>query len=341
MKKLALINFEKDPDELYRGIELQYFDGLPYGMGWRIIAYRNDNHVDVYDDIALNTVDNERFDVAEKGLMHHTKAEIHGIKFDKDEYGIHICFSFQDILNRAISVKIHENTRTKSKAMNLLAPVGAGSMSPTYLPLYFLYEFDFVRKGKTEIRIEIDGKPRKADNFPFPMTKELQWRYYTRYSMDCHMVELAKEEDAILDFVEIKDDGTYKCGQTTYYFDSNEKEVSLKEIILNDKKNPVEVAFNKPLPIINEVNEVVEGKFSVATNPVMGTIHGEYQWKKEEGTCSISMSPDQGWTSVPNSFITKIILSPKSIFCTWPKTYRYTQQIEISSLRSKSEWIRI
>ena len=155
------------------------------------------------------------------------------------------------------------------------------------------------------------------------------------------MVEFAKAEDAKLDLVELKEDGTYTCRQTTYYFDSNEKEVSLKSILLNDKKNPVEIAFNKPLPIISEAHDVVEGKFSVATNPVMGTIHGEYQWKMEKGICSISISPDDGWTSVPNSFITKMILSQKSIFCTWPKTYRYTQQIELSSLKSKSEWVRI
>jgi hypothetical protein len=31
------------------------------------------------------------------------------------------------------------------------------------------------------------------------------------------MVELAKAEDAILDSVELKDDGTYTCGQTNMH----------------------------------------------------------------------------------------------------------------------------
>ncbi|MGI5852513.1 MAG: hypothetical protein ACOX77_10495 [Caldicoprobacterales bacterium] len=341
MKKLALINFENDPDEFYRGLELQYFDGLPYGKGWRIIAYRNDKYVDVYDDLMLNFVENERFDVAEKGLMHHTKAEIHGVRFDKDEYGVHICFSFKDRAERDIIIRIHEYTKRKSKPMNLLAPIGAGSSNPTYLPLYFLYEFDFVRKGKTEIHIEIDGKLRKADNFPFPITKELQWRYYTRYSMDCHMIDFAESEDTILSLVELEGDDSYTHGLTRYNFDSDEKKVSLKSILLNDEKNPVELTFDKPLPIISELDEVIEGKFSVRTKPIMGTIHGTYRWKKAKGICSISISPNGGWTSVPNSFLTRIILGPKSIFCTWPMTYRYRQKINMNSLKSRSEWTRI
>ncbi len=341
MKRLALINFEKDPDEVYRGLELQYFEGEPYGRGWRIIAYRNDNYVDVYDDRALHTVEDEKFDVAEKGHMHHTKTEMDGVRFDKDEDGVHICFSFQDILKRRISVKIHEHAKRKSKAMNLLAPVGAGSENPTYLPLYFLYEFDFVRKGKTEMLIEIDGKKRIADNFPFPITKELQWRYYTRYSMDCHMVEFAKAEDAVLDLVELKEDGSYTDGQTTYYFEPNGKGISLKSIFLDDGRNSVELAFDKSFPVINEDDGVVKGSFSVITNPVMGTVNGEYQWKREKGICRVEISPNGGWTSVANSFITKMILSPKSIFCTWPKSYWYAQQIELGSLQSKSEWSRL
>lgn len=42
INKLALINFEKKPDKLYKGFELQYIDGKTYGKGYRAIAYRND-----------------------------------------------------------------------------------------------------------------------------------------------------------------------------------------------------------------------------------------------------------------------------------------------------------
>lgn len=53
VKKLAIIPFEKNPDVIYKSLELQYIEGEPYGRGYRIIAYRNDSYVDVYDDNSL------------------------------------------------------------------------------------------------------------------------------------------------------------------------------------------------------------------------------------------------------------------------------------------------
>lgn len=48
IRELAVIPFERHPDVIYRAFELQYLDGLPYGKGYRIVAYRNDHTVDVY-----------------------------------------------------------------------------------------------------------------------------------------------------------------------------------------------------------------------------------------------------------------------------------------------------
>lgn len=340
IKKLALISFEKDPDEVYRGMELQYLDGAPYGKGWRVIAYRYDNYVDVYDDYALNTIENEKFDVAENGLANYSKIEISRTRFDKDEFGAHICFFFKDIFNRNISVQIHENTKRNTRAMNLLAPIGAGSKKPTSFPLFFLYEFDFIRKYKTEISIEIDGKKRKADNFPFPITKELQWRYYTRYSMDCQIIELAKSEDGILTLAELTKDYSYTDELTTYLFDNKKGELSLISIIVMDKNRKLEMVFDQPLPIEKKADGDTYGKFYIIADHAMGTLEGTYQWRQQNGISKINILPDKGWRSVPNSIITKMILNQKSIFCTWPKLYEYKQEIHNDSLRSKSEWIK-
>lgn len=66
MKKLALINFEKEPDAIYKGLELQYLDCDDVGNGYRVLAYRNDGYVDMYDDMTLKLDPNEQCDVAEK-----------------------------------------------------------------------------------------------------------------------------------------------------------------------------------------------------------------------------------------------------------------------------------
>lgn len=55
IKKLALINFEKNPDSVYNALELQYLDGEEYGTGYRVVAYRCDGFVDVYDGGSCRT----------------------------------------------------------------------------------------------------------------------------------------------------------------------------------------------------------------------------------------------------------------------------------------------
>lgn len=341
IKKLALISFEKDPDEVYRGLELQFLDGPPYGRGWRVIAYRNDNYVDVYDDNSLTTIENEVFDVAEKGLKDYTKTELRDVVFAKNDFGVEIGFKFRDLAYREILVYIQENTQRASKAMNLLAPIGSDSESPSSFPLFLLYDFDFVRKHKTKMLIEIDGKTRKSDNFPFPITKELQWRCYARYSTDCHMLEIGKDYEGILTPVELDEDLTYVDGESSYDFqvDEDEKGVSLKSIRVNGEGHQVVMVFEEPLPVEAKNDGEINGKFHITTDEVMGFFHGSYQWEQKNGQCSIRLTLDGGWSSVPNSFITKLILSPKSVFCTWPKSYEYLQEFNKENYYSKSGWV--
>ena len=92
VKKLVLFNFEKSPDTIYSGLELQWLDSPETGQGFRLIAYRTDEYVDVYDDTALIKQTGEGFD--------------------------------------------------------LIAPVGVSSSHPIYLPVFAMYDFDFIRKRK-------------------------------------------------------------------------------------------------------------------------------------------------------------------------------------------------
>ncbi len=64
MQKLFLINFEQDPDEIYHALEPQWFDGPDYGRGLRVVAWRKDGYVDVYQQPDLPK--DEDFSVARK-----------------------------------------------------------------------------------------------------------------------------------------------------------------------------------------------------------------------------------------------------------------------------------
>lgn len=158
IRKLAIIPFEKSPDTFYRGFELQYIDGEPYGVGYRVLAYRNDNYVDVYDDVALNFNENEKFNVVENELHKHIQTPINNVQFCKENNNQLISFQFVDIHDRKISVHIEEKSKKKSKGMNLLAPIGIGSKAPEYLPVFFMYDFDFIRKSKSIVACTLTAR---------------------------------------------------------------------------------------------------------------------------------------------------------------------------------------
>ncbi|KAG4105145.1 hypothetical protein H8356DRAFT_1028221 [Neocallimastix lanati (nom. inval.)] len=51
--------------------------------------------------------------------------------------------------------------------MNLLAPIGYGTKDPNFLPLFPLYNFDFIRRSKTQINANINDKEIRLINFLF------------------------------------------------------------------------------------------------------------------------------------------------------------------------------
>ena len=53
--------------------------------------------------------------------------------------------------------------------MNLLAPIGYGSENHNFLPLFFMYDFHFVKKKDTQIECKIEEQRIIIDKFPIPM----------------------------------------------------------------------------------------------------------------------------------------------------------------------------
>ena len=328
IKKLAIIPFEKKTDKIYKAFELQYIDGYPYGNGYRIIAYRNDNYVDVYDDLSLKFQDNEKFNVAEKGLNRHIQVPIKRIYLEKQDDCECISFNFKDLENREIDFYIKERTRKKSIPMNLLAPIGYGSKNPNFLPLFFMYNFDFIRKNNTQIECRIDEQKIVIDKFPMPIN--MQFRYYARYSNQCELLEFANTDS--LSFIEVElEDNSYIDKNIEYIFeDSN----SLSKIIAHLEDGKIDINFS---PCFN-MNKDTKGTFKIYPKEEMGYLEGIYEINRDKDKISIRLVPKNGWTSVPNSFITKMILKPRSLFCKWSKNYEYIEEIDIQKKLVKANW---
>jgi hypothetical protein len=339
IQKLAIVNFEKNPDRLYTGLELQYFDDDLYGNGYRLIAYRLDGYVDVYDDLQLQSVENESFDVAGKGLGEHIRTIIENPTLKVENGNFHLAFRFQDKLNRKVAVEIGEQNRKKTNGMNLLAPIGASTEAPTYLPLYFLYNFDFLRKKSTEVHVYIDGETIQQDNFPFPLPKDLQWRYYSRYSMDCHMIELLCAGKRRLARIQLQGEGELIDQHFRYRF----KDANLASIHLRHTKHPFRIDFSDAFPNVLRIQdgESHSGAFKATADEPMGEIGGVYSATRLDNKVTIELIPDKGWKAVPNSFLTRVLFGKNSLFAKWPKTYMYEQNIDLKTLESVSQWRRI
>lgn len=333
VRRLALISFEKQPDSLYTGMEFQYLDGEKYGTGYRVLASRTDGYIDIYDDTTLVFNPDENCDFVQKGLKNHLQVPFRNPVFKKDNGNVYIEFAFCDILQREIRVRISENSKKKSTPMNLLAPLGVGCEKTPFMPVFFLYNFDFVRRRKTDVSITIGERSIKLDPFLAPVPLGGQWRYYTRYSMDSQIIEFLPTDRNQVAEVELDENMQYKEKNTVYQFTLTENEVSLSCITLREAK-PVQVCFEPALSLNGGV-----GTFCVKPEPEMGHIKGVYTVENGSGKIQITIVPDQGWTSVPNSFTTKMILSPKSVFCNWCKKYQYTQTIDKASLESESAWV--
>lgn len=329
IRKLALIPFEKSPDVFYRGFELQFIDGEPYGVGYRVLAYRNDKYVDVYDDMSLNFLENESFNVVENGLNKHIQTRIGNVQLGKQGYNQIISFEFVDIQERKISVHIEEMSKRTSRSMNLLAPIGVGSKVPEYMPVFFMYDFDFIRRRRSVVSCKIDGRKIRIDTFPMPMNG--QTRLFARYSNECELLEFANTSVYELQKVELKENNTYCDGNVEYFFDDRE---ALKKVMVHFGEENVQISFDDSLSL----DKTCVGQFTINPREQMGYIQGEYSVQRENNTIIFKITPIDGWISKPNSFITRLILGKNSVFCSWSRKYSYEAIIDLATEKVEAYW---
>lgn len=338
--KLMLVNFERRPDEIYNGLEFQYLQTKEEGSGYRMIAYRMDKFVDVFDEESLQMNDPGAFEVCGYGLKNYTKTQFMTKEFVLTEEGLHVEFSFYDVKNRLIDVRVIEHSKRKSRSFDMIAPIGVSSKNPQYFPLYTMYQFDFVRKKNTEISVKIDGITIIPDSFP--MLKDGQKRYFTRYGYDCELVNIATKNESILPVLSLDQSNMVVYKEHCFHFERKENSIGLSHMELQHLKHKLQFCFLQPLPNIMAMKDGrVKGEFKIQMDETMGSIGGEYQVKRNGMLVEIELIPTKGWKAVPNSFVTKMLFNKRTIFCKWPKSYRYHQTIDLETKQSSCGWERI
>ena len=341
LTKLALINFEKDPDCIYNGLELQWYDSPEMGKGFRLIAYRCDEYVDVYDDITLVPQTDEKFEVCGKGLKHYRHTPFTNPCFELIDSKLKLAFILNDHKGRKIEVALEEHNDRPSKPLDLIAPIGVSSEKPACLPVFAMYQFDLVRKKNTSITLMIDGKPRIPDPFPMPLPKEGQMRYFARYGYDCELVDFGTATDKTLSLLDCVDHQTLSNDLVaTYMLTSNQH--LMKSLSFRHSKHHFALCFEEGFPdLLRMADETISGTFKIQMDQSMGSISGQYTVTKKNNKIDISLIPSDGWVTKGTTLLTKLMFQKKSIFRCWPKTYKYTQHINLTSFTSTTSWKRI
>ncbi len=336
MQKLLLINFEKDPDEIYHGLEPQWFDDSASGRGLRVIAWRKDGYIDVYQQPELPKDDD--FNVAAKGLADLIIHPMPGAFFYVSEKGVDVSFAFTDKTGRDIEVKIVEKNPRPTRPFTLLAPVGSSSENPTFLPVYLMYSFDFVRRSLTEVKISINGRFHKPDTFPFPLNGSRI--YFMRYSNDTFLVNWCPAYTGPLK--------PFSCDNPEgITINNGESGNTIKSVGAERGQHSISVNFIPPFPEITDLQDktALEGQFIIKANKeASGKISGTYHVSREGDEIQIRMHPSGGWKPKPDTLFLKFLFKVVRLFRDWPKTYLWRANIKLGPGDTpfmESRWSRV
>ncbi len=330
MKRLLLINFEKDPDIIYRGFEPQVFDDAVNGTGLLVIAYRNDGQVDVYHQPSLRLV-HKNFDIVEQGLADMIERPLEDAHFEVTPHGVDLAFSFKDKQGRPIEVRIEENNPKPIKPFDMLAPLGSGTVQPPALPLIFLYDFYFVRRAGTELEIKVDGKTLKPDTLPMPI--DFARVFFTRYATDPFVVTWNATHDGPLTPLEPGRAGAYDDQGTIYDLVENDGHFEIAHMRGRDEKHEVTFTFTPPVPDVASLKDGanVKGAFAIACEASTGTVSGVYHVQRHGHHVELMVHPSGGWQSQPQKWSVKLLFRLVPLFRDWPKTYGWTARIDLGT----------
>ena len=342
MERLCLINFEKDPDEIYIGFEPQWFDDASYGTGLRIIAWRKDGFIDVYQQPGLTQED--KIDVAAKGLADTIISPLTHARFNVTTSGVDVAFSFEDKVGRKVEVEILEKSKKPTNPFPLLAPVGSSSVNPSSLPVYMLFEFDFVRRANTDVTISINGRFHKADTFPLPINGSRV--YFMRYSAEAFLVDWCPAQSHTLEPLSGKGKKLQGINDTSYELSDQSKSPAFTRISSSRKGHSFTAEFHPPFPEITHMtdNTSLKGKFVLGADRSAGVVRGAYEVSRSGEDVKITLNPSDGWEPCPKTFFLRFLFNAIKIFRHWPKTYLWTAKIKLGEGVSpfmESRWTRI
>jgi hypothetical protein len=326
MERLLLINFEGDPDATYVGFEPQYFADSINGHGLRLVAWRIDGRIDVYQQPGLRAEPAE-FDLVGQGLADLMERPFDGARFEITTTGVDVYLAFEDRDGRPVVIRVKENSQKETQPFPLLAPVGSGTVAPPALPLFFLYDFYFVRRSGTDIEVRIGDRTHELDSMPFPV--DGSWMYYTRYSADPFMIQWNPAHDGPLTPMEPDATGVAQDGQLSFEVATNAGHHEIQRIRTATERHEVTMSFTPPVPDIPALRDgaSVAGSLVISADSGIGQVSGDYEIERTGDRTLMRLHPSGGWQPAERRWTLRFLYRVASIFREWPTTYLWTAEL--------------
>lgn len=334
--RLASIEFHPKRQEIYRAYEVHYVHDLNGVKGYLLYCRKKDGYFDLYMQNHLE-VPLEKVKEIKEGILDVYPIEFDHILFEVREEQLFLSFQFLDKWNRVHSVELVEGTEQKTRPMDMLSPIGNKLREPTFFPLFFLYDFDFLRKRKARIKIEINHETfRSKDAIP-TLFKDGTKRQLIKYAKSTQMIELfissytSLEEETMEDLKVVKN-------QVTYHF-INDDTPELEKIEINSNPQGTNIVFHPAIPNIMNWNKTsLVGTICITGAHNAGRIEGEYRLKKTDKKVHLFIHLSKGYLKDKNTLLERLIFQKNASFSTWPKRYCYNSTIDLDTKRIYSKW---
>jgi hypothetical protein len=353
MHSLLLVNFEGDPDRIYRGLEPQAFDDEVHGRGLLVIGWRVDGRVDVFHDPALR-LDPDTYGIAGKGLHVMAPRDLANAHLHLGPAGAQANFDFPDLEGRRVRLVVRETDTRPRRPFALLAPMGTDAADPPALPLVYVKDFYFVRHAGSEIRIEFDGRPHDSDAIPLVLdgTRMTFVRYSTRpFIVTWNPTVNARAEVLAAGAQTVPDMSVLDANGVRYELTSNGPFREIRRMSRRKGGQEVTVDFTPPIPHLLAMRDGadVSGAFRIATEPPAGLVTGTWRSVRQGRRLHLEATPSGGWTPGEAPPMARVLFRMIYMFRTWPATYSWTATLPLpepgtdvgSSLPLESAWERI
>jgi len=326
MAGLLLVNFERDPDRIYHGLEPQAFDDEIHGRGMLVIGWRVDGRVDVFHDAGLR-LDPQTYGIAGKGLHRMEERSFAGARFELGPNGAQVGLRFEDLEGREVGIFVRETDTRTRRPFSFLAPMGGAASDPPALPLVYVHDFYFVRQAGSEVRIEIDGRLHRGD--PIPLLLDGTRVHFLRYSPDPFIVTWNPSTDrGSADVLDVEPGPAPEIFHAEsrgvrYELVANGGFREIRRMSRREGKHEVAVEFSPAFPHLLALNDGVgvSGAFRISAHPSTGTVTGQWRVTRNDRELHLEAIPDGGWTPGEAPRMARLLFRAVSMFRTWPATY--------------------